>query len=159
MNEAIERLRFAVRELPAILARIPDAEASEPQAPGRWAKKEVLGHLIDSASNNHQRFVRGQRQPGQHFPGYEQEGWVRAQQYRLAPWAELIELWRLYNAHLVRVAEAMPEEARCSQCWAGDEGEFTLATLFIDYVDHLEHHLRKMLGSWGSEPDESLTKT
>jgi hypothetical protein len=150
VNDAIERLRFAVRELPAILARIPDAEAGEPQGPGRWAKKEVVGHLIDSASTNHQRFVRGQLQPGQHFPGYEQEGWVRVQQYRSAAWAELIELWRLYNAHLVRVAEAMPEEARRSQCWAGDEGEFTLATLFIDYVDHLEHHLGKMLGSWDS---------
>jgi hypothetical protein len=159
MTDAIERLRFAVRELPAILARFSDAEASEPQgrqdceagaayqAP-RWAKKEVVGHLIDSASNNHQRFVGGQLQAGQHFPGYEQEGWVRVQQYRLAPWAELIDLWRLYNSHLVRVAEAMPEEARRSQCWAGAEGEFTLATLFIDYVDHLEHHLRKMLGNW-----------
>jgi hypothetical protein len=150
MNEAIERLRFAIRELPLILARISDAEASEPQGPGRWAKKEVIGHLIDSASNNHQRFVRGQLLAGQHFPGYEQEGWVRVQQYRSASWAELIDLWRFYNLHLVRVAEAMPEEARRSQCWSGDEGEFTLATLFIDYVDHMEHHFRKMFGSWES---------
>ena len=148
MNEAIERLRFAIRELPAVLARISDAEASEPQGPGRWAKKEVVGHLIDSAGNNHQRFVRGQLQPGQHFPNYEQEGWIRVQQYRGAPWAELIDLWRLYNSHLVRVAEAMPEVARRSTCRIDDGGEVTLEWLFTDYVDHLEHHLQKMLGSW-----------
>ncbi len=150
MTNAIERLRFAVRELPAILSHITDAEASELQGPGRWAKKEVVGHLIDSASNNHQRFVRGQLEAGQTFPRYEQEGWVRVQQYRTAPWTELIDLWRLYNSHLLRVAEAMPEEARRSACRVGDGDEITLEWLFVDYVDHLEHHLRKMLGSWES---------
>ena len=148
MDDAIERLRFAVRELPAVLGRVTDAEAAEPQGPGRWAKKEVVGHLIDSASNNHQRFVRGQLEAGQAFPKYEQEGWVRVQQYRAAPWSELIELWRLYNGHLVRVAEAMPGEARRSTCRVGGGEEVTLAALFADYVDHLEHHLRQMLGAW-----------
>jgi hypothetical protein len=150
MNHAIERLRFAIRELPVVLTRISDSEASEPQDPGRWAKKEVVGHLIDSASNNHQRFVRGQLQAGQHFPGYEQEGWVRVQGYRAVPWAELIDLWRLYNSHLLRVAEAMTEEARCATCRVSDGPEVTLKWLFVDYVDHLEHHLRKMLGGWES---------
>lgn len=150
MNNAIERLRFAIRELPAVLARITDAEASEPQGPNRWAKKEVVGHLIDSASNNHQRFVRGQLEAGQTFPRYEQEGWVRVQRYCAAPWAELIDLWRLYNRHLLRVAESMPEEARRSTCRVGDGTELTLAALFVDYVDHLEHHIRAMFGAWES---------
>ena len=60
MTGAIERLRYAVRELPAVLVRFTDAEAAGVPAPGRWAKKEVVGHLIDSAANNHQRFVRAQ---------------------------------------------------------------------------------------------------
>lgn len=150
MDDAIERLRHAVRELPAVLARVSDAEASAPQGPGRWAKKEVVGHLIDSASNNHQRFVRGQLQPGQTFPRYEQDGWVRVQQYRAAPWAELIELWRAYNSHLARVGEAMSADARAATCRVGDGDDVTLAALFVDYVDHLEHHLRQMLGSWNS---------
>jgi hypothetical protein len=83
MRDAIERLRFAVRELPPILSAITDVVASEPQGPGRWAKKEVVGHLIDSAFNNHQRFVRGQLANGSEFPGYAQEDWVRVQQYPL----------------------------------------------------------------------------
>lgn len=150
MTNAIARLRFAVRELPLILTRITDAEASEPQGPGRWSKKEVVGHLIDSACNNHGRFVRGQLQSGQQFPGYEQDGWVRAGQYRLAPWAELIDLWRLYNSHIARVAEAMPPAARGFTCRVGGGEEVTLEALFVDYVDHLEHHLRAMLGEWES---------
>jgi hypothetical protein len=148
MLEAIERLRFAVRELPAILAAVPDAVAGEPQGPARWAKKEVIGHLIDSASNNHQRFVRGQLAGGQEFPGYAQEDWVRVQQYRSAPWAELIELWRAYNVHLIRVAEAMSEEARRATCRVAGGAGVTLTALFEDYVAHLEHHLAAMLGEW-----------
>jgi hypothetical protein len=78
---AIERLRFAIRTLPGILSRFSEIESEQQPAPQRWSKKEVLGHLIDSASNNHQRFVRGQIASGQHFPGYEQEQWVRIQGY------------------------------------------------------------------------------
>jgi hypothetical protein len=84
MNEmlaAIERLRFAVRTLPGVLAGFSEAESEQRPAPERWTRKEVVGHLIDSASNNHQRFVRGQLTSGQEFPGYDQEQWVRIQDY------------------------------------------------------------------------------
>ncbi|MBM3982993.1 MAG: DinB family protein [Planctomycetes bacterium] len=153
MTDALERLRFAIGALPAALARFSDADASAPQGPGRWAKKEVVGHLIDSASNNHQRFVRGQLQAGQTFPRYDQDDWVRVQQYRAAPWAELIDLWRLYNAHLARVAVAMTAEARRVTCRVADGDPVTLDALFVDYVDHLEHHLRRMLGAWPATGD------
>jgi len=76
MSAAIERLRFAVRTLAGVLSRYSEAESEQQLSPERWTKKEVIGHLIDSASNNHQRFVRGQIADGQDFPGYEQEQWV-----------------------------------------------------------------------------------
>src|SRR5437660_2760935 len=94
MSAAIERLRFAVRTLPGVLAGFSEAESEQRPSPERWTKKEVIGQLIDSASNNHQRFVRGQLTPGQGFPRYEQEGWVRVQDYQSARWADLIDLWR-----------------------------------------------------------------
>jgi hypothetical protein len=75
MSAAIERLRFAVFNLPGVLSRFTEAESEERPSPERWTKKEVIGHLIDSASNNHQRFVRGQIAAGQNFPRYEQEAW------------------------------------------------------------------------------------
>src|SRR5438045_8783643 len=106
-SAAIERLRFAVRTLPGVLAGFSEAQSEQRPSPERWTKKEVLGHLIDSASNNHQRFVRCQIAPGQDFPGYEQERWVRIQGYQAARWNDLIDLWRAYNTHLIHVAGRM----------------------------------------------------
>jgi hypothetical protein len=148
MSAAIERLRFAVRTLPGVLARYSEAESEQRPSPERWTKKEVIGHLIDSASNNHQRFVRGQIASGQQFPSYEQEQWVRLQDYQGARWADLIDLWRAYNTHLVHVATTMSQEGQRATCRVGNGAEVTLAWLFQDYVDHLERHLQKMLGKW-----------
>jgi DinB family protein len=150
MPAAVERLRFAVRTLPGLLAGFAEAEGEQPPSQERWTKKEVLGHLIDSASNNHQRFVRGQIASGQDFPGYEQEQWVRLQGYQSARWADLIDLWRAYNTHILHVIGCMSEEGKRATCRVGGREEITLAGLFVDYVDHLEHHLRKMLGRWES---------
>jgi len=150
MSAAIERLRFAVRTLPGVLAGFSEAQSEQRPSPERWTRKKVVGHLIDSASNNHQRFVRGQIASGQEFPGYEQEQWVRIQNYQAACWADLIDLWRAYNTHLLHVAECMSEEGQRATCQVGGGEEVTLAGLFVDYVDPLEHHLRQMLGRWES---------
>ncbi|VTR95288.1 Uncharacterized protein OS=Haliscomenobacter hydrossis (strain ATCC 27775 / DSM 1100 / LMG 10767 / O) GN=Halhy_0781 PE=4 SV=1: DinB_2 [Gemmata massiliana] len=149
MQNAIDRLRFAVQTLPGVLAQYSETESEQRPSPERWTKKEVIGHLIDSASNNHQRFVRGQLAAGQDFPRYEQERWVRVQNYQGARWADLIDLWRAYNTHLLHVAENMSTEGRRATCRVGGAAEVTLEWLFTDYVDHLEHHLRKVLGAWG----------
>jgi mannose-6-phosphate isomerase-like protein (cupin superfamily) len=151
MSAALDRLRFAVRRLPGILAGFSEAESELRPAPDRWTKKEVVGHLIDSASNNHQRFVRGQIAAGQTFPGYEQERWVHIQDYQAARWGDLIDLWRAYNTHLLHLAGRISEAGRAATCRVGGGGEVTLTGLFVDYVDHLEHHLRKMLGRWESD--------
>ncbi len=145
---AIERLQDAVSTLPGLLGRFSDNDAGQRPSPERWCKKEVLGHLIDSASNNHQRFVRAQIVGKLDFPGYEQEEWVRLQQYQSARWADLIDLWRAYNLHLLQVIAAMPPEGRKATCRMRDGRELTLDVLFEEYVNHLEHHLRKMLGEW-----------
>jgi hypothetical protein len=109
---------------------------------------DFQGHLIDSASNNHQRFVRGQITSGQDFPRYEQEAWVRPQRYQEARWNDLVELWRAFNTHLAHVIASMSEETRQATCRVGGGEEMTLAALFEDYVEHLEHHFREMLGDW-----------
>jgi hypothetical protein len=149
MNEmpaAIERLRFAIRTLPGVLSRFAEAESEQRPSPERWSKKEVVGHLIDSASNNHQRFVRGQIAGGQDFPRYEQQQWVCIQNYPAARWHDPIDLWRAYNTHLLHVAGCMSEEGQAAICQVGGGNEVTLAWLFVDYV-----HLHKMLGRWEGE--------
>ena len=145
---ALERLQFAIRNLPGILAGIADAEAGKRPTPERWCKKEIIGHLIDSASNNHQRFVRAQIVGKLEFPRYEQEAWVRVQQYQSAKWLDLIDLWRAYNLHLLHVVTCMSDEGRRSTCRIGDGREVMLGEMFEECVNHIEHHLRKMLGEW-----------
>lgn len=145
---ALEKLRYAVTTLPGVLALVSEDDSAVRPSPERWAKKEVLGHLIDSASNNHQRFVRAQIIPRLELQGYDQEAWVRIQRYREAHWHDLIALWRTLNTHLIHIISKMPESTRLVKCRVAGGEEMTLIALFDDYVDHLEHHLRKMLGEW-----------
>jgi len=150
------RLREAVERRSPALRAISDDASRLPRAPGKWSPREVLGHLIDSASNNHQRFVRARFQEDLVFPGYAQDEWVKGQNYGGAPWAELVELWRLYNLHLARVMEATPEVHLTRERLRHNfdqiafrtipaESPATLGYLFDDYVAHLEHHLDQIL--------------
>lgn len=117
-----------------------------------WAPIEILGHLIDSAANNHQRFVRAQFTDDLVFPGYEQDQWVSGQKYRDASWTDVIQLWSSYNLHLVHVASVIPTDAltKPRATHSLDQIAFnlvdqneaaTLEYLIRDYVDHLRHHL------------------
>jgi hypothetical protein len=148
MVSALERLHLVIHSLPDILSGISEAESEHRPSPERWSMKEVLGHLIDSASNNHQRFVRAQIVGRLEFPGYEQEAWVRVQKYQEAAWADLIALWRALNLHVVHIVAHMSEQDRATVCRVGSKDDETLTALFEDYVSHLEHHLRKILGEW-----------
>src|SRR5713101_2511616 len=90
----------SVLKLADRVRQIGDADASVCPAPGKWSKKEILGHLIDSAANNHQRFVRLQLTSRIDLPGYDGDEWVRVQDYQDRSWGELIDLWRMYNTQL-----------------------------------------------------------
>jgi hypothetical protein len=108
MSDYIKALRVILEDVPSRLRQITFDRAEVRPAPGKWSPKEVIGHLIDSASNNHQRFVRAQFQDNLIFLGYAQDDWVRVQDYQSADWAELIQLWEQYNFHLARVMERVP---------------------------------------------------
>src|SRR5690349_22511062 len=82
------------------LRQIDEAAASKRPAPEKWSKKEILGHLIDSAANNHQRFVRLQLHSRVDLPGYDGDEWVRVQRYQNRPWSEIVDLWQMYNTQL-----------------------------------------------------------
>jgi gamma-glutamylcyclotransferase (GGCT)/AIG2-like uncharacterized protein YtfP len=156
-QEYVEALWSAVEDATPALLALSDAESARHPAPGRWSPREILGHLVDSASNNHQRFVRARWQDNLVFEGYDQDEWVAAQQYQQAPWAELVGLWRAFNLHLARVMAATPESVRTrTHTWHNLDriafqpvaaGEPTTLDFFMaDYVAHLLHHLRQVLG-------------
>src|SRR6476620_11225127 len=107
LDYAVE-LRDSVETATTHLCKMSDAASQARPAPGKWCPREVIGHLIDSASNNHQRFVRAQFKEDLVFPGYEQDAWVATQRYRESPWGELIDLWRLFNLHIARIMQVAP---------------------------------------------------
>ena len=124
------------------LRRIGDPEASLKNGPDNWSKKEILGHLLDSAVNNHHRFVRAQQVKELTFPAYEQEHWVNSQGYQDRSWPELIDLWRLYNRHLAHVISLIPEEKLAVICVIGTNEPVSLGYLVADYLVHMRHHLQ-----------------
>jgi hypothetical protein len=136
-------LNRVATSVPRLLA-LPESETAHRPVPDRWSKKEILGHLIDSACNNHQRFVRTQLEGGLTFPGYEQEGWVRCQGYATADWPLLVDLWAAYNRHLAVVVARLPVASRAFACRIGGGEELSLAAVVEDYVRHLDHHLAQL---------------
>jgi len=145
MRQTSLRLMQVVEETEPRLSAITEPDSSTRSGASKWSRKEVLGHLIDSASNNHQRFVRAQLDGALNFPGYQQDGWNRAQQYQSEPWANLVRLWASYNRHLAHVIAAMPDDAGPRICVIGGGSPVTLEFLVTDYVVHLEHHLEQIL--------------
>jgi hypothetical protein len=146
MTATISHFEELLKTVPRRLADIADGDAARKPAPNRWSKKEILGHLIDSAANNHQRFVRAQSVPSLEFPNYEQEFWVATQAYAAEPWPDLVNLWLLLNRHLLHVVKAMPAEVLSHECVIGGRPAVTLEALAADYLRHLDNHLAQLLG-------------
>ncbi len=137
------------------LMQIGEAQSREPRAEDHWSAKQIIGHLIDSAANNHARFVLGQLKDDLVFPGYDQNGWVKTNHYQEAPWPQLIELWRAYNLHLHHLMMHADKSKLNTPCTLHTLQEIafktvpssepvTLEYLMKDYVDHLRHHLAQI---------------
>jgi hypothetical protein len=144
MEAVAAALRERVAATAPHLRAMPEAEVAHKPSSDRWSKKEILGHLIDSASNNHQRFVRAQLDSSLSFPGYEQEKWARCQGYAAAEWNLLIDLWAAYNRHLADVVAQLPTAALSAECRIGGGDPITLSCLVEEYVRHLDHHLSQL---------------
>jgi hypothetical protein len=111
-------------------------------SPEAWSAREVIGHLIDSACNNHRRFVLGQSGTLARFDGYDGDEWVARQRYREVPWRDLVALWTAYNRYLAHVIGCAPAAALAYAATSPDGDEqVTLGFLMEDYVVHLRHHL------------------
>ena len=144
--EALARLGVVVGDAHRALRALPEARAALCPEGMKWSRKQIVGHLIDSASNNHQRFVRAQLQPEMTFPPYVQDRWVAVQGCGDRPWADLVALWHAYNLHLAHVAARIPEAALDNVCTVAADEPSTLRHHVIDYVRHLQHHLDQILG-------------
>jgi hypothetical protein len=141
MRALAEAIVSEVTRAAGTLRRLSEADAVRPRGDGKWVKKQIVGHLIDSAVNNHQRFVRAQFSNPFVWPGYDQVAWVQLQRYEERPWTELVDLWVALNRHVSSVIASVPVEKLATPCVIGDREPWSLEWWMRDYLRHLRHHL------------------
>src|SRR5215471_5942022 len=146
------QLRALLSVLPGRLASISDVNAAAKPAPASWSAKQELGHLIDSAANNHQRIVRGQLEDNPALPNYDGDRWVEIHDYQNRNWHQLISLWKAGNSQLLRAADAAPDSVWDHKLTIGESEPVTLRFVLDDYIDHMSSHLRHL----GIEIDDLL---
>lgn len=145
MKTIADEIRSTVHRYASHLRSAGSSSLEEKATPGKWSKKEILGHLVDSAQNNLQRFVRGQYEHVPHIV-YDQDNWVSLQRYQTYNTEELIGLWVALNDHLARTLACMEPANFEKMCNTGKSGEELHSLKFIaeDYVAHLKHHLNQI---------------
>jgi len=144
-SKTAESFSRGCTEIRAALAAFDPAKADTPYRPQGWTRKQILGHLLDSAANNHQRFVRATLQGHYTGPGYDQQGWVILHAYAEMPWETLLQRWDTAHQTLEQVVALIPEERVQSTCFIGDDAPVTLQFLIEDYIAHQRHHLAQIL--------------
>lgn len=144
MKELSEKLLTVIDSAEPRLHAVNATETEQPMLSGGWSRKQVMGHLIDSASNNHQRFVRASLQPSLEFPAYDQNGNIRMQAPEEADWELLVSLWAAYNRYLAHVIARLPAAKLDATCKIGANQPVTLRFIAEDYVVHMLHHLRQI---------------
>ena len=142
ITAAINRLEYLLDLLPAKLQAIADADFSHKPAGDKWSKKEIMGHLIDSAANNHHRFIRARYEENPELV-YDQDQWNTFSHYHTMDKDQLLQFWELYNRHLLHLIRNIPGNELAKSCNTGHT--VTLDWLIRDYVQHLEHHLAQIL--------------
>ncbi|RAJ22220.1 DinB family protein [Pedobacter cryoconitis] len=142
--QSIQRLQYLCNTIPPLLNEIDDHIFSLKPAAAQWSKKEIIGHLIDSAAANHQRFVRAQFEDIPKIT-YDQNNCNIFSYYQQIDREQVISFWTAYNKQILALIKLIPEAALHRECLTGGEQSVTLAFLFDDYVQHLEHHLKQVV--------------
>ena len=144
ITDTIDRLRHLCEIIPPLLERISGDEFSGKPAPEKWSKKEILGHLIDSAANNHHRFIRA-RYENKPLISYDQNEWNRLSHYNEIDKDHLIGFWTLYNKQLIEIASRIKQDELKSEVFVKPDQPVTLEFIINDYLVHLEHHLKQLV--------------
>lgn len=138
-----ERLTVLVQQALTWLQAFTNASASLPEKPGKWCAKEVIGHLSDSAINNHARVMRLQIEASPNLSGYEQMAWVSLQHYADNDWGRVLKIWATLNEHFAWAVSHI-DKAYLANRGNVEGDELTLGFLIEDYIAHMEHHLRAL---------------
>lgn len=142
MNEERIRLETHVDELMGKYSHLSEEICSLKLSRDKWSVKEIFGHLIDSAANNYQRFVRLQENDGLDFPAYDYN-WVNLIKYNSYPFGQIMALWKQYNLLLCHIIGNVDASA-LDHCWVVGGDRLSLRFLISDYIDHMELHIRHL---------------
>jgi hypothetical protein len=143
ITAAAERIIYLTKAIPPLLLKIPEDELASKPAPDKWSRKQIIGHLVDSAANNHRRFIAARIEESPDI-FYNQDEWNRLSHYNEINTAALIHLWEYYNNFIAHVIRHIPTAGLTRTCRAGNT-EHPLSYIITDYVVHLEHHLKQLV--------------
>jgi len=142
MQSIALQLESIIAQHISALQAIPESKMAYKPSPSKWSKKEILGHLIDSAQNNIRRFIVAQYEENPEI-SYNQDEWVTRTDYQHYNLSDLINLWYLLNKHISVILKNTSEAAAQRKCQTSDL--HTLQWLAQDYLKHVRHHLHQVL--------------
>ena len=145
MTEVAKRFRADLDDIHGDLLSVPESLADVPWREGGWTRKQIVGHLLDSATNNRQRFVRASSEGSFKGPNYRQDAWVAAHGYADQPWATLLGWWEAEHEILMAIVDRIPAERFEAPCVMDEDAPVTLRFLIEDYVTHQRWHLKQLL--------------
>jgi hypothetical protein len=139
-----QNFRTELSAIQAELLALDPSLAGVPWRAGGWTRKQIVGHLLDSATNNRQRFVRASTVPSYAGPQYAQDDWVAAHGYAEQSWETLLRWWQVEHEILAAVVDGIPEDRLETPCVVGDDPPVSLRFLIEDYLAHQHWHLRQL---------------
>lgn len=143
-TELAQHFREGLDTIYAALAALPPELADTPWRDGGWTRKQIVGHLLDSAANNRQRFVRAAIHGSFTGPDYAQDGWVAAHGYADQLYTTLLHWWKVEHEILAAVVDRIPAERLDAVCTVGENAPVTLRFLVEDYLRHQHWHLAQL---------------
>ncbi len=143
-TETARAFRAELESVQIVLHNTSPRLADVPWRPDGWTRKQIVGHLLDSATNNRQRFVRAAIDGSYTGPGYAQDAWVVAHGYTEQSWSDLLLWWQAEHELLIAVVDRIPEDRLAAMCCVGEGEPVTLRFLIEDYVQHQKHHLAQI---------------
>ncbi|MGF9977179.1 DinB family protein [Viridibacillus arvi] len=146
MKNVIDGINYWIYYVPKEIKRMSEIDVTKRPSPTKWSKKEILGHLCDSAIMNIERFIKIQYEKQPYvLPTYNQDEWVAKQNYQDTPIEEILTLFYVLNKQIIAIINNIPDEKRSNLCDIGNKELKTLDWLIQDYYDHMEHHLKKQI--------------
>jgi hypothetical protein len=146
-TQTLREFRAEIERLRGALLALSPALADTPWRAGGWTRKQIVGHLLDSAANNHQRFVRAAIDGQYAGPKYAQDAWVAAHGYGDESWETLLRWWQAEHEILATVVDRVPEERLEAMCVVGDDAPVTLRFLIEDYLRHQRGHFAQLVAA------------